>query len=197
MNTSTTDVTVLGLGNLGQALAGTLLRAGHIVTVWNRSAGRDRVLVERGARPASTVAQAVAASPLVVVSVLDQPAVRQVLGQAGPLLSGRSLVNLTSGSPRAARELAAWAGEQGAWYLAGAVYAVPQTVGTPEATIHYSAEAGVRQRWEGLLEALGRGGRTRGWRPPTTWRSWPGCTGCWTVSSTRRPWPRPASPRAS
>ncbi|CAM5598147.1 6-phosphogluconate dehydrogenase OS=Streptomyces antimycoticus OX=68175 GN=SSPO_095210 PE=3 SV=1 [Streptomyces antimycoticus] len=42
-------VTVLGLGPMGRALAGAFLDAGLRTTVWNRTAGRDGELVERGA----------------------------------------------------------------------------------------------------------------------------------------------------
>src|SRR5688500_9804724 len=114
-------ITVLGLGNLGRALAQTFLRAGPPVTVWNRSAAKASELVASGATAAPTAAEAVAAGELVVVAVLDHQAAQQVL--RGVDVRGRALVNLTSGSPDEARELARWAADNGAEYLHGAVYA--------------------------------------------------------------------------
>ncbi|WP_188307091.1 NAD(P)-binding domain-containing protein, partial [Streptomyces sp. CBMA123] len=55
-------VAVLGLGPMGRALAGALLAAGHPVTVWNRTPGREGELLARGARAAGTVAAAVASA---------------------------------------------------------------------------------------------------------------------------------------
>jgi 3-hydroxyisobutyrate dehydrogenase-like beta-hydroxyacid dehydrogenase len=144
-------ITVLGLGNLGRALAETFLRAGHPTTVWNRSAAKAAGLA---ASVANTAAEAVAASELVVVAVLDHQAAQQVLN--GVDVRGRALVNLTSGTPAEAREVARWAEENGAEYLHGAVYAVPQTIGTAESSINYSGSAAVPERWQKQLALLGK-----------------------------------------
>ncbi|MDX8036299.1 NAD(P)-binding domain-containing protein [Lentzea sp. BCCO 10_0856] len=147
-------ITVLGLGNLGRALAQTFLRGGHSTTVWNRSAAKASELLANGASSAGTAAEAVAASELVVVAVLDHQAAQQVL--RGVDVRGRALVNLTSGTPDEARELAEWAAENGAEYLHGAVYAVPQTFGTAESSIIYSGSAAVHERWQKQLALLGK-----------------------------------------
>lgn len=144
-------ITVLGLGNLGRALAETFVRAGHPATVWNRSAAKAAGLA---ATVANTPAEAVAASELVVVAVLDHQAAQQVLRDVD--VRGRALVNLTSGTPGEARELARWAEENGAEYLHGAVYAVPQTIGTAESSINYSGSSAVHERWQKQLALLGK-----------------------------------------
>src|SRR5687767_7610160 len=100
-------VTVIGLGVMGQALAHAFLAAGHPTTVWNRSAGRADALVAAGATEAGTAAEAVAATPLVVLCVLDRPAVDAVLDAAGEAVGpDRTIVNLTSSVPEDARALA-------------------------------------------------------------------------------------------
>lgn len=157
MNTTPEPVTVVGLGNLGRALAETFLRNGHPTTVWNRSAGRAEALVAAGATVAPTAAEAVLASELVVVALLDHPAAREVLTGAAEAVRGRAVVNLTSGGPDDARHLAGWASEHGAEYLHGAVYAVPQTIGTKESTINYSGSPAVDERWRDVLNVLGEG----------------------------------------
>lgn len=144
-------ITVLGLGNLGRALAETFVRHGHPTTVWNRSAAKASGLA---ATVAATAAEAVAASDLVVVAVLDNQAAQEVL--SGVDVRGRALVNLTSGTPDEARELARWAAENGAEYLHGAVYAVPQTIGTAESSINYSGSPAVHERRQHLLALLGK-----------------------------------------
>jgi 3-hydroxyisobutyrate dehydrogenase-like beta-hydroxyacid dehydrogenase len=144
-------ITVLGLGNLGRALAETFARARHPTTVWNRSAAKAAGLA---ATVANTAAEAVAASELVVVAVLDHQAAQQVL--RGVDVRGRAVVNLTSGTPGEARELARWAEENGAEYLHGAVYAVPQTIGTAESSIIYSGSSAVAERWQKQLALLGK-----------------------------------------
>ncbi|MGH4021947.1 MAG: NAD(P)-binding domain-containing protein [Pseudonocardiaceae bacterium] len=99
---------------LTTSLTRAFLDGGHPTTVWNRSAARADGLVAHGAARAVTVAEAVAASPVAVVCVLDHTAVREVIDAAGGALSGRVLVDLTSGTPQDARETARWAAQLGA-----------------------------------------------------------------------------------
>ncbi len=160
-----TPVSVIGLGNLGRALATALVERGHPTTVWNRTAGRADPLVARGARRADTVAEAVAAGDLVIVCLLDHDAARAVLTPAAAGLAGRAVVNITSGTPEPVRELADWAGQQGAHYLAGAVYAVPQTIGTPEAFVLYSGSRTVFDTHRDTLDAVLGGGTFTGVDP--------------------------------
>ncbi|WP_329428971.1 NAD(P)-binding domain-containing protein [Streptosporangium sp. NBC_01495] len=187
-------MTVIGLGAMGRALAGAFLDNGHPTTVWNRTAGKGGELTERGATEAATVAEAIAASPIVVVCVLDYDAVREVLGAPGVsdladladvldtpgtpeapgtsgtpdgsgtsgtqgtvagLLSGRTLVNLTNGTPRQARELARWASERGADYLDGGIMAVPPMIGTPGSLILCSGSPEAFTAHERTLSATG------------------------------------------
>ncbi|MFC8826314.1 NAD(P)-dependent oxidoreductase [Streptomyces sp. NPDC057137] len=151
----TVSVTVIGLGNLGRVLAAAFLEQGYRTTVWNRSPAKADDLVARGANRAATAAEAVAAGELVIVCVLDYDTVRQVLTPAADALRGRTLINLTSGTPEPARELAAWVTGQGAEYLDGAVYAVPQTIGTPDAFVLYSGSSAVFETYREQLNLLG------------------------------------------
>ncbi|MFD7547804.1 NAD(P)-dependent oxidoreductase [Streptomyces sp. NPDC059816] len=151
------SVTVLGLGNLGRAVAEAFLAAGHPTTVWNRTPSRADALVARGAVRAASPAEAVEASELVVVTVLDHDTARDLLAPAAAALPDRTVVNLTTSTPGPARELAAWAGAQGARYLSGAVYAVPQTIGTDEAFILYSGPEEAYGPHRAALDLLGPG----------------------------------------
>ncbi|HEY0693960.1 MAG TPA: NAD(P)-binding domain-containing protein [Kribbella sp.] len=157
MSTTSQPVTVVGLGNLGRALAETFLRNGHPTTVWNRSAAKTEALVADGATATTTAAEAIAASEVVLVALLDSAAAQEILGGAADTVHGRALINLTSGGPQDARELADWAVEHKAEYLHGAVYAVPQTIGTAQSSINYSGSAAVHRRWQAQLDLLGKG----------------------------------------
>ncbi|MDT0270396.1 NAD(P)-binding domain-containing protein [Streptomyces sp. DSM 44915] len=155
----TAPVTVLGLGPMGRSLAEAFLAAGHPTTVWNRTAGRDRELLARGAHGAATAAEAVTASELVVICVLDNAAVEAVL--AGPgvaeALAGRTVVNLSADTPARARQLAAWAAEHGVDYLDGAIMTPVTTIGTPDAVYLHSGPEELYRRHLPTLTALGPG----------------------------------------
>ncbi|MGW6643842.1 NAD(P)-dependent oxidoreductase [Streptomyces iakyrus] len=152
---ATTPVTVIGLGLMGQALAGAFLKAGHPTTVWNRTAGRADRLVAQGARPAPTVADAIEPGRLTVICVTDYRAVHETLGASGVELGGTTLINLTSGDSGQARGTARWAEARGARYLDGAIMAIPSTVGTPDAVILHSGARSDFDAHEPALGALG------------------------------------------
>lgn len=158
-------VTVIGLGAMGQALAGAFLRSGHPTTIWNRSADKGAELVTQGATRAATVAEAVAASPLVVVCVVDYAASQSILEPVASALAGRTLVNLTSDTPERAREAAAWASRHGVAYLDGAVMVPTVVVGQPEALLLYSGSPAAFEAHRATLAALGGSGRYLGADP--------------------------------
>ncbi|MET7759451.1 NAD(P)-binding domain-containing protein [Streptomyces sp. NPDC005389] len=149
------SITVIGLGQMGSALAGAFLAAGHRTTVWNRTPGKADSLVARGAVRAASVAEAVEASELVVLCVLDYPAVRGLLAPVAGSLRGRVLVNLTSGSPEQARAEAEWAAEHGVGYLDGAVMTTPPGVGDSASMFLYSGSPELLAGHRATLAVLG------------------------------------------
>ena len=149
-----TPVTVLGLGAMGTALAQAFLAAGHPTTVWNRTPGRSPELDTLGATRAATAAEAVAASPLVVVCLLVDATVRSTLD--GLDLTGKTVVNLTNGTPAQARDTATWAAKAGAAYLDGGIMAVPAMIGGPAAFIFYSGAPDAFEQHQADLAAMAR-----------------------------------------
>ncbi|MCL7426889.1 NAD(P)-dependent oxidoreductase [Streptomyces sp. YS415] len=131
-------LTLLGTGAMGTALARTWLAAGHPVTVWNRTPARAEALAAEGALVASSAARAVAANRLVIACLLDDDSLGEAL--AGADLTGRDLVNLTTGTPAQGRARAAWAEERGARFLDAGIMAVPPMIGSPDsgAYVFYS-----------------------------------------------------------
>lgn len=150
-----TAVSVIGLGNMGVALAGAFLKAGYPTTVWNRSSGRAEGLVAKGASPAHTLASAIAASEVIVVCVSTYDVMDDLLNPLTAELKGKVLVNLTTGTPEGARRTAEWAAEHGINYLDGAIMAIPPMIGTPDALIFYGGEKAVFDAHEPLLKQLG------------------------------------------
>ncbi|MEV6754073.1 NAD(P)-binding domain-containing protein [Streptomyces sp. NPDC051214] len=150
-----TSVTVLGLGAMGQALAGAFLGAGHPTTVWNRTPGKGDDLVARGATRTATAAEAVRASDVVVVCLYDYAVSQAVLDPLAADLSGRALVNLTSDTPERSREAAAWAAGHGIDYLDGAILVPVTVIGTADALLFHSGPRPVFERHESTLRVLG------------------------------------------
>ncbi|MEV0591999.1 NAD(P)-dependent oxidoreductase [Nonomuraea cavernae] len=156
-NTEESAVTVLGLGPMGRALAGAFLDAGLRTTVWNRTPGKERELVGRGAVGARSPEEAVAASRLTVLCVVNYDAVDAIVrrGAVTDALKGRTVANLTADTPDRARDTAAWAAEHGIGYLDGAIMTPTTTIGTPDAVFLHSGPEELHQKHRPVLDALG------------------------------------------
>jgi 3-hydroxyisobutyrate dehydrogenase-like beta-hydroxyacid dehydrogenase len=103
-------VTILGMGNMGQAFATRALETGHQTTVWNRTPGRVAALVASGAFEAKTSTAATTGADAVLVVLADDAAVLDVcLGDDGVLASLEPhavFANISTVSPETARRLA-------------------------------------------------------------------------------------------
>lgn len=149
------NVTVIGLGQMGQALAGALLRAGLWVTVWNRTEAKAADLRAGGAQWAPTPAEAVAASDVTLINVVDHTALDALVTAAGPAVVGRTIVSLTSDTPDAARRTAELVSAAGGRYLDGTIMTPTQTIGTPDGSILCAGPRELFDERLALLTVLG------------------------------------------
>lgn len=150
------EISFLGLGNMGSALAEVVIKAGYETVVWNRTASRGGPLVELGAEQATGAAEAISRSPVVVVCVDDYDSSDSFLKSPDCLaaLSGKVLVQLSSGSSSLARVASEWATEAGAMYLDGGIQGYPEDIGTPESMIIISGDQNGYELAEKLLRVV-------------------------------------------
>ena len=148
-----TDVSLIGLGPMGIALA-RALRSKYTLTVWNRTAERAEPLLNQGTVLAASALAAVQASPVVLVCVADYAASRAILAAPGvaDALRGKVLVQLSTGTPQDARD--DWAALSGVAYLDGALLATPSQIGRPDTPLFISGEERALAACRPLLEAV-------------------------------------------
>ncbi len=151
------EISVIGLGAMGAALAHALVKAGHSVTVWNRTPRKMEPLTALGANGAASVLDAVQASPLIMVCIDNYAATKYLLGadDVAPHLSGRTLIQLSTGTPKEARESEAWMKECGGDYLDGAIRVYPDGLGAAESQILIAGSEAAFERCEAFLNCLG------------------------------------------
>ncbi len=110
-------VAFLGLGIMGRAMASNLVKAGHEVTVWNRTAGKD---VE-GARSAASPAEAARGTEVVWMCVSDTKAVEGILfgpqGVHESLGGEMTILDSSTISPSATRQFAERVRAKGVQYV--------------------------------------------------------------------------------
>jgi 3-hydroxyisobutyrate dehydrogenase-like beta-hydroxyacid dehydrogenase len=152
-----TDITVIGLGLMGAALARAMQHAGHDLTVWNRSPAKMRPFIDDGVAGAPDVVSAIAASPVILICIDNYGATNAMLrpDEVAPLLAGRTVVQLSTGTPKEARESAEWMKVHDISYLDGALLAGPSDIGTDSSLVLLSGDEAAYERAGGLLACLG------------------------------------------
>ena len=150
-------VTVIGAGRMGSALAAALFQRGFATTVWNRTASKTEALAKLGLNVAQSMQDAVGEADVVIVNVSDYNSTRQLFDQPeiGAALRGKIVVQLSSGTPKEAREMDSWAHRCGISYLDGAILGSPSWIGTSACTIFYSGPEEVFHHARPVLMAFG------------------------------------------
>lgn len=116
---------LLGLGLMGRPMGMNLLKAGHSLTVWNRTPARASELVAAGAVLAKTPREVAGASDVLLSIVSDPPALESVLwghegkndGALGGLKPGSIYIDSSTVSPSLAKKISAACKERGARFL--------------------------------------------------------------------------------
>lgn len=120
-----TDIAYLGLGIMGSGMVRNLLRAGHSVTVWNRTA-RDIPPELDGSVRTTSVAEAMGERDRVMLCLTGPHAQREVILGANGLLDalrpGTIVVDATTTDPKLTREIATAVEAKGAFYLDAPVF---------------------------------------------------------------------------
>lgn len=148
--------TFLGTGAMGTALVTSAVHGGGSAVVWNRTAERAEPLARLpGVTVAADPRAAIASGDVIVACLFDHRSVHEVLDPLVPDLAGRTLINLTTTTPRQSRELAALAAAHDIAYLDGAIMAVPGMIGGPGSAIFYSGSAIVFEKHRDLLDRWG------------------------------------------
>jgi 3-hydroxyisobutyrate dehydrogenase-like beta-hydroxyacid dehydrogenase len=150
------DVSVIGLGRMGSALARTFIAEGRSTCVWNRTAAKAQPLAELGAELAPTALAAVDASPVTVACVTNYGNLRSHLEQApARAFEGHTIVNLTTGTPTEAHDMQALVKSKGGLYLDGHIPVYPRHIGLPETIIMYCGPSALWEENRAMLLALG------------------------------------------
>jgi len=153
-------VGLIGLGLMGHPMGANLLKAGHELTVWNRTASRGDDLVAQGAKRAASPRDVAAASEVILTIVSDPPAVESVLwGESGVLAGlrrGSVLIESSTVSPGLEKRAAAAAVALGAEFLEAPVTGGTWGAEKGELVFMVGGEGSTLKRVEPVLGAMGK-----------------------------------------
>ena len=96
------DVSIIGLGAMGTAIAKTLIKNEIPVTIWNRSLEKSEALISDGANVARSVKEALDSSPATITCISSHDQTLTLLDEAGESLQDKTIIELSTGSATAA-----------------------------------------------------------------------------------------------
>ncbi|MBC6983268.1 NAD(P)-dependent oxidoreductase [Caulobacter sp. 17J80-11] len=153
-----------GMGVMGAPMAGHLKRAGHDVTVFNRSPAKAEAwAAAHGGRWAPTAKDAAEGVELFVLCVGNDDDVRQVVTEALPVLApGAVIVDHTTTSAKVAREMAELAAASGRTFLDAPVSGGQAGAENGTLTVMAGGDAAAFARVEPVLGAYAKATRLMG-----------------------------------
>jgi 3-hydroxyisobutyrate dehydrogenase-like beta-hydroxyacid dehydrogenase len=148
-------IAVIGLGNMGRALASALAGAGRPVVGWNRTPHDYGALAAAGVAPEADLAGAVRQADLLLLVSLSYDTTRETLQPVAQQLAGKTLLLFCSGLPQDAEAFAAWANKQGARSADVAVMGYPSDVGSERALFLHAGDPALFAELQPVLAPLG------------------------------------------
>ncbi len=149
----------IGLGNMGRPMAGNLIKAGHELTVYNRTRSRADELKPAGARVVNTPAEAAAADVLITMLADDHALEDVVLGSGNVLAAlgrGSTHISMSTISVALSKRLAETHRKAGHVYVSAPVFGRPEAAAARKLFIVAAGPAEAISRCQPLFDAMGQ-----------------------------------------
>ena len=153
------DVGLIGLGSMGTGIAKSLLRAGHRLTVYNRTRERAEALHKDGATVASSIAEACRGDAVLTMLADDAAVEAVVFGENGVLKSlprGHVHVSLSTISVALSDRLTAEHTRAGQEYISSPVFGRPEAAEAGKLAVVAAGSKPAVERCKPVLEAMGQ-----------------------------------------
>ena len=151
------EITLVGLGAMGSSIASTLLKNNFDLTVWNRSSEKMGPVIKQGAKAASSVEEAISVSPVIMICIHGYSAIQELLSAPGisAQLNGKTIIQLSTGTPTEVRSLGEWVHQQSCKYLDGSIMVYPENVGKQAGQLLFSGDKQAYETCARIVDALG------------------------------------------
>lgn len=153
-------IAFIGLGNMGTPMARHLLRAGHELTVWNRTLSKADGLKSDGAKVAKSAGEAAKGAEIAITMLADDHAVESVVWQQGGLAEslpkGATHISISTISVALSRKLAEAHHRHGQRYIAAPVFGRPDAAAAGKLFVAAAGEKAAVEHAMPVLELLGQ-----------------------------------------
>ncbi|HJV67495.1 MAG TPA: NAD(P)-dependent oxidoreductase [Geomonas sp.] len=154
------NVALIGLGRMGSAIAPNLIKAGHALTVFNRTRSRSEPFAKMGAVVAETIGAAATGAELVITMLADDHAVEDVVFSTGGVLQllprDAIHVSMSTISVALSRRMAEAHAQRGQQYLAVPVFGRPEAAAAAKLFVVAGGPAPAIARCLPVFEAIGQ-----------------------------------------
>jgi len=154
------SVGFIGLGNMGEPIAGRLLKAGYAVRLFNRTASKAAPLVKLGARLVGHPGDVAEPGGIVLTMLSDDQTVEDICSQPGGFIERLGAdgihVSLSTISPAAARRLAEQHQKSQVTYIGAPVFGRPEAAAAGRLNVIVSGESAAKKRIAPILAAIGQ-----------------------------------------
>jgi 3-hydroxyisobutyrate dehydrogenase-like beta-hydroxyacid dehydrogenase len=164
------DIAFLGLGRMGSGMAANLLKAGHNLTVWNRTRSRADELQSRGARVAATPAEAARAGIVITMLADDHAVESAVFSDSGILRAlppGGIHISMSTISVALSTRLAEAHHAAGQSYVSAPVLGRPEAAAVAKLLIIAAGSPDCIARVQPLFDVMGQKTNVVGPNPPS------------------------------
>jgi 3-hydroxyisobutyrate dehydrogenase-like beta-hydroxyacid dehydrogenase len=153
-------IAFIGLGNMGTAMARNLVRAGHELTVWNRTLAKTEPLKAEGAKVAQSAGDAARSAEVVITMLADDSAVESAVLHAGGVMEslrrGATHISMSTISVALSKKLAEEHGKRGQHYITAPVFGRPEAAAAGKLFVATAGEKAAVERCKPILELLGQ-----------------------------------------
>jgi 3-hydroxyisobutyrate dehydrogenase-like beta-hydroxyacid dehydrogenase len=154
------NIAFIGLGNMGSAMATNLIKAGHTLTVFNRTRTRADELKPVGARVAATPGEVADGAEVAITMLADDHALESVVFGKGSVLDSLPPnaihVCMSTISVALSRRLAAAHAERKQHYVSAPVFGRPEAAAAAKLFIVAAGPAAQIERCSPLFDAMAR-----------------------------------------
>lgn len=136
------DISIIGMGSMGSAIATRLIETGYKVKIWNRTKRKADALRSKGAIVANSFAEAILASNTIIICLDCYDSFQILLEKAEfkDQLSNKVFIQLSTGTPEEARLCKSYLANQNANYLDGVLFCFPNMIGKTGSEMLISGE---------------------------------------------------------
>src|SRR5271156_2338910 len=149
----------IGLGHMGSGMAANLLKAGHQVTVYNRTLAKVEPLVAQGAKAAASVADACRGHAIVTMLANDEAVASITLGEGGIIASlpkGAIHISSSTISVALSEELAKAHGDAGQCFVAAPVFGRPELAAAGQLFVVAAGAPAAIEAAQSVFDAIGQ-----------------------------------------